>query len=353
MAAGHPEAAISVLSSVNPGASVDAVRLWVTEQMAYSHVLQGASTLAKREYATLVATGYPAFQDIGVAGLIDLELADGKGDAAMAAYQATFAGRAAPGMMSAFRVADWLQKRDRVPESVEVLSRLSESGWAQDSERAWALLQLQSLYQRTGDIEKAVATGWRLQALAPPGDPSGEAGLKMLISAMASERAASSAGALFSETYRRFLDANPGALDPARQIVYAAELRTERKSDAAAALYEDVSRETSARRTDRAAAMLGLQRLRLESGQLDQSVQTGMAIHENFSQDLGSRVASWQLMRAACAESGAPNSLRRQAENLGRALAEDLRSSAHGSTDTVKRRAQALLLQFNKELNQQ
>ena len=145
MAAGHPDSALSVVSSMSPGESGDGVRLWVIEQMAYSHLLHGASSLAEGEYAKLAASGRLAFQDIGVAGLIELALADGRGDAAMAAYQTAFG--VVPRTRSASQIANWLQKRGRVPEAIDVLTRLSECGWAHDSERAWALLQLQSLYQ--------------------------------------------------------------------------------------------------------------------------------------------------------------------------------------------------------------
>jgi len=353
MAAGHPEAAASILGGINPGELADAVRFWATEQMAICHSLLGASALAQGEYATLVATGYPAYQDIGVAGLIDLALTEGNGDAAMAAYQATFGGTVAPGMRAASRIADWLQKRGRVPEAIEVLTRLSQSGWAQDSERAWGLFQLQTLHTRSGDTEKAISAGWQLQSLSPPGDRSGAAGLKMLIATMAYSRTTSSTASSFSDSYRRFLDETHQATDPAREIAYAAELQREHKPEAAAAVYEKVASEAGALRTDRAAAMLALQRLHLESGQFEQSVQTAIALHETFSQDLGSRMASWRLIRLACAANGMPNVLQQQAENLGRMLGEDLRTHTQGSTDTVRRRAQALLRQFTKEANQQ
>jgi tetratricopeptide (TPR) repeat protein len=351
MAAGHLDSALSVFSGISPGESGDAVRLWVTEQAAYVHVLQGATSLAAGEYAALAASNNPAFQDIGVAGLIDLALADGRGDAAMATYRAAFGGSVAPGMRSGTRIANWLQKRGRVPEAIDVLKRLSTGDRAHDSERAWALFQLLSLYERSGDIENAVATGWQLQALAPPGDRSGEQGLKKLIATATFGRAITSATSSFSDSYRGFLEANPSATDPARRIAYAAELRWEGKSDTAAGLYADVCRETSARRKDRAAALLYLQRLHLESGQVERSVETGLTVQNAFPEDLNSRLASWQLIRAACVARGMPSALRRQIEDFGRALVKDIRSFAQVATDAVQRRAQALLFQFDKELN--
>jgi hypothetical protein len=129
-------------------------------------------------------------------------------------------------------------------------------------------------------------------------------------------------------------------------------LQREHKVDAAAALYDKVANEDGALLSDRAAAMLGLQRLRLESGQLAQSVQTGMAIHERFPQDLAARMASWRLIRLASLADGVPNGLQQQAQNVGRVLAEDLRSSAQSQIGIETRRAQALLRQFTKEANQ-
>lgn len=353
MAAGHFDSAVAVLSTISTGELVDSVRFWATEQTAYSHLLQRASSLAEGEYDRLVSSGRPAFQDIGVAGLIDLDFAHGRADAAVAAYQGAFGGSVSPGMRSASRIADWLQKQGRVQEAIDVLTRLADCGSAHDSGRAWALLQLQSLYQRNGETDKAVATGWRLQALAPPGDPSAEAGLKKLIAIVTLGRITRSAAPPFSDTYRRFREANPAATDPARQIAYAAELRWEGNSDAAAALYEEISRQTDAPKKDRAAALLSLQRLRLESGQVEQSAETGLAIQNSFPRDFGSRLASWQLIRAASAAGGMPGSLRKQVEDFGRALAQDLRSSAQDATDAVRRRVQALSLQLEKEVNLQ
>lgn len=350
MAAGYYDSAVSVLSGVSTGEFSEAIRLWATEQIARSHLLEGASSVAEGGYATLAASGHPAFRDIGVAGLVDLALDEGEGDAAMAAYQAAF--EAAPGARSASRIADWLQKHGRVAEAIDVLTRLSECEWVYDSERAWALLQLQSLYRRNGDIEKAVAAGWRLQSIAPPGDRSSKAGLKMLIATAASGGSTLSTASSFSDSYQRFLEMNPGATDPARQIAFAVELRRERKFDAAAALYEQVSREPGARRTDRTAALLGLQRLLLESGQLERSAQIGRAIHESFPRDLDVRLASLQLIRAAGRASGMPNFFR-QAEDLGQTLAADLRSSTARSTGAANQHPRALLLQFDKEFNQQ
>jgi tetratricopeptide (TPR) repeat protein len=352
LASGHPETAIIALSRLSQTATDEAVRLWAVEQMALSHSLMGSSALAQGEYSTLIATGNPPYQDIGVSGLVDLALGSDNGDAAMAAYRTTFDGTVAPGMRSASRLSNWLQKRGRMVEAIDILTRASESTWAQDSERAMALLQLQSLYARSGNVEKALAAGWNLQEISPRGDRSGSAGLKMLIGAVTSGRTAASSAAPFSESYQSFIDRNPQAVDPAREIAYAAELQREHKVDAAAALYDKVANEDGALLSDRAAAMLGLQRLRLESGQLAQSVQTGMAIHERFPQDLAARMASWRLIRLASLADGVPNGLQQQAQNVGRVLAEDLRSSAQSQIGIETRRAQALLRQFTKEANQ-
>ncbi|MCC7157779.1 MAG: hypothetical protein IT161_24575 [Bryobacterales bacterium] len=352
LARGHLESARSVLGNIGSGEIGDGVRVWVRETRARTHALQGASSLAEGEYAVLAASTNPVFQDIGVAGLIDLALAEGKGDAALATYNAAFGGPTAPGMRSASRIAVWLEKQARVAESVNVLNRLAESEWADDSERAWALLQLQSLSQRNGDIEHAAATGWRLQALAPSGDPSGEAGLKKLIAMMNFGRITTVAAPAFSESYRRFLDANPGATDPARRIAYAAQLWWEGKSDAATELYNDISSELGARRKDRAAALLNLQRLHLESGHVERSVETGLAIQDVFPEDVRSRLASWQLMHAANAAGGVPISLDQQVQKFERALARDIRGLADDSIGAAQRSAQALLIQFEKELNQ-
>lgn len=352
MAAGRPDAALSVLSGISPEG--DAVRMWVTEQMAYSSLLQGDVSVAEGQYAALAAYyGHPAFQDIGVAGLIDLALAAGRGEAGLAIYEAAFGGRGAPGMRSGSRIAGWLHKQGRDVEAIEVLARLSECEWAHDSERAGALFELQSLYRRHGDIEKAVATGWRLQALAPPGDSAGEAGLKGLMAMAAFGRTADSADPPFSDAYRRFLEGHPGATDPARRMAFAMQLQWEGKPAAAVALYEEVSRETSARREERAAALLGLQRLRFDSGQVERSVETGLAIGQAFPGDFLPRLASWQLIRAACGAGGTPGSLRRQVEEFGAALAKDLRSAAQDDAGVAQGRARALLLQFEKELNLQ
>ena len=343
IAAGHLDSARSALNSIAPGQFGEAVRFWITEQMAYSD-----SSAARRAYEELAASGRPAFQDIGVAGLIDLHLADGRADAAMAAYQSAFGGSPSPGIRSASRIADWLQKHGRGPEAMDVLTQISESASAHNSERAWALLQLQSLYQRSGDIEKAIATAWRLQALAPPGDPSGEAGLKMLIDMATFGRTASSPATPFSDSYQRFLEANPAATDPARGIAYAAELRWEGKSGAAAKLYEEIGREAGARPKDRAAALLSLQRLRLDFGQMERSVETGLAIQDVLPLDVVSRLASWRWMREAGAAPEMPISLRQQVEDAGRALGREMRRWAQNSTDS-----QTVLLQFEKELNPQ
>jgi hypothetical protein len=343
MAAGRYDSAISVLSRVSPD-ETDALRSWVIEQTAYSHLRQGESSLAQREYNTLAVSSYPAVRDNGVAGLIDVALADGQTGDMMIVYKAAFS--EAPGSRSASKIAGWLQKQGRVSEAIDVLTQLSDSETAYDSECAWALLQLESLHHRNGDTKKSVAAGWRLQSIAPPGDRSGEAGLKTLIAALAGSSTASA----FPDAYRRFLEANPSAADPARQIAFAAELQREHRFDAAAALYEEVSSDTRARRTDRTAALLALQRLLLESGQAERSVQIGMAIHESFPQELGARLSSWQLLRAASRVSGTRNS---GMQDLEHTLAEDLRSAALRGMGSAKQRAQALLLQFSKEINQQ
>lgn len=353
IAAGQFDSAVSVLNSISLREFGDSVRFWVSEQVAYTHLLMGDSAAAETEYENLAASGGPAFQDIGVAGLIDLHLADGRIDGALAAYWAVFGESTSPGTRSASRIADWFQKHGRLQEAIDVLTRVSESGSAHDSELAWALLQLQSLYHRSGDIDKAFATGWRLQALAPPGDPSAEAGLKKLIAVAAFGRAAPSPVPAFSDSYGRFLEANPRATDPARQLAYASELRWEGKLDEAAKAYEEVSRETSARRRDRAAALLGLQRLQLDSGQVERSMETGLAIQGSFAQELGSSLPSWQLMRSVSAASGTPNSLRRQVDDFGRSLASEIRRLAQDATVPTQRPAQALLLRLEKELNLQ
>ncbi|MCC7017868.1 MAG: hypothetical protein IT564_11765, partial [Rhodospirillales bacterium] len=353
VAAGQLDFAVSVLDTFSRDESGDALRLWATEQMAYSHLLQEQWAQAEGGYATLAASSHPALQDIGVAGLIDVALADGRGDSAMEIYQSAFGSVAAPCMRSGCRIATWLQKQGRLGEAIEILTRLSQNEWADDSERAWTLLQLQSLYQRKGDIDKAVAIGWRLQQLAPPGDPSGEASLKQLIRIAAFGRVTLPGAVPFSETYRRFLEANPGASDPARKNAYAAELDWEGKSDAAAALYEEISRDAIASRKDRAAALLSLQRLRLKSGQVERSVEAGLAMQDVYPEDLGSRLASWQLISAARAAGETPFSRRKEVEDFGRALVRDIGRLAQDSTGMAQRRAQALLLQFAKEISQQ
>lgn len=350
MAAGDLYSAVSVLGSVGDE-SGDATRFWAMEQIARAHVLQGAPSLAAREYGALATFSNPAVQDIGVAGLIDLAISDGKDEAVMATYQAAYDESPEIGMRSASRIVDWLQRHGRVQDAIDILTRASESALAHDSERAWALLQLQSLYQWTGDPDNAATTGWRLQAIAPPGDPAGEAGLKRLIAGATFGRVASAGAVAFSDSYRRFLDANPEATDPARRIVHATALGWEGKLSEAAGIYEGVVRESSAGRKDRAAALLSLQRLHVDSGRLERSVEVGLMITDVFPQDLGSRLASWQLMRLAGEASGMPTSLRRRVEDFGRSLANDILRKRRHSTDASQTRAQALLLQFEKELN--
>jgi len=352
MAAGHLDSAVSVLGSVSPGEFGDAARFWAVEQIAYSHILKGAISSAAKEYEALAASGHSAFQDIGIAGLIEIQLANGGIDAAMRTYQEALQS-VEPGMMSARRIAAGLQNAGRLQEAIDVLARIAESKSAHDSERAWVLLQLQSLYQQRGSIEQATDTGWRLQELAPPGHSSGEVGLKNLIAMGAFGRTTSSTIPAFSHSYRKFLDANPGATDPARQIAYAAELRWEGKLDEAAAVYTEISRAPSARRKDRATALLNLQRFQLDSGQVERSIESGLAVKEVFPEDVGSCLASWQLMLAASAASGTPRSLSKLVEDFGRSLAREIRRLAQESTNAAPSRAQTLLLQFEKELNLQ
>jgi hypothetical protein len=350
MAAGHPELAIPVLRRISLGESGKALRLWVSEQIAYAHVLQREPSLAEREYSALASSVYPAFRDIGVAGLIDVALADGRGEAAWAAHQA--GSGVARGSRSAARIAEWLQTRGQDGEAIEVLTRLAESGWAHDSERAWALLQLQTLYGRSGDVGRANEAGWRLQRFAPPGDRFGVTGLKMLIATMVSRRADTSDGEPFSESYQRFLAANPHATDPARQLAYAMQLRREHHSDAAAAIYQKLSSDASASKPDRASALLNLQRLQLEAGQVEPSVQTGIQIHESFPEDLNSRLASWRMIRSARLAIRRPDLLG-QAEAVSSEFAASLQAAALRSTGAAQRRAQVLLLHFNQEIHPQ
>ena len=352
IAAGRLDSAVRVLGSISPAEFGDAVRFWAIEQMPHSQLLQGATSAAKSEYETLADSGRPAFKDIGVAGLIDLHLADGRVDAAIAAYKEAFDGDNSSGMRSASRIAGALQNTGRVQEAIDVLTRVSESNTAHDSERAWALLQLQSLYQQSGNSENAVATGWRLQVLAPPGSPYGEVGLKKLIGMATFGRITPSPAPAFSDSYRKFLEANPGATDPARQIAYASELRWEGKLDEAAALYQEVARAPNARRRDRTAALLSLQRLQLDSGHVELSLETGLAVEDVIPQDVGSRLASWHLMRAASAASGTPLSLLKRVADFGRSLARDIRL-AQDTTNAPQGRTQTLLLQLEKEFSLQ
>lgn len=284
----------------------------------------------------------------GVSGLIDLALAGGAPDAAMAAYEATFGGGCAPGPATASRIFDLLRKEGRVADAVEVLTRVSESRWAHDSERSWALLQLQAHYQAAADLERALAAGWRLQTLVPPGDHSGKTSLKLLIAAVASKQVASTPNSIFSTIYGSFLGGNPGATDPARQILLAMELQREGDPDTASALFDHIANDTTAPQEDRATAMLTLQRLHLESGRPDQSLQTGLTIQKQFPENFGIRFASWRLMRVACPV-GATGACQQQVEDINAALAEDLQSSIRHSAAPANHHAQSIMRQFNKE----
>ena len=143
----------------------------------------------------------------------------------------------------------------------------------------------------------------------------------------------------------------PGATAPARRVAYAAQLRWEGRSEAATEIYEDISRESNARQKARVAALLGLQRLRHDAGQVERSVATGLTVQDASPQDLNARLASWRLIRAACSEVGVPVALRQQVEDFGRMLAKDIQSLTQDTSDAVKIRAQALSLQLDKELN--
>ncbi len=82
-------------------------------------------------------------------------------------------------------------------------------------------------------------------------------------------------------------------------------------------------------------------------------METGLAIHDSFAQELGSSLPSWQLMRSVSAASGTPNSLRRQVDDFGRSLARGIGRLAQDVTVSTQRPAQALLLRLEKELNLQ
>jgi hypothetical protein len=228
-----------------------------------------------------------------------------------------------------------------------MLSRVTKSVWTHASERARALLEIQLLYARSGQTDKSIAVGWQLQAVAPPGDRSAETGLRALASVWQSGVTTSTGSAPFSDAYRRFAADNPGCTDPTREIALAQELERENQIAAARSLYEKVIGNGSARRADHASAMLGLERLYRKSGEILLCVEAGLAIQKSLPEDLGTRFASFRLMRGSCAAIG----LEAACQAAGESLAEELRSNAQSREGNKRRSAQALLSQYLKDQN--
>jgi len=349
IAAGQFGPATETLELLGGTGSPETLRLWAAEHAALLYSLQGSPAEATAEYEKLIAVANPAFQDIGVAGVIDVDVANGEGESALASYQAAFAGLTPAGTKSASRIAHWLTEQKRAPEAIAILNRFLASERATDGEKAWGLLQLQLLYARVGKLDESVATAWQLQAIAPPGDPGGEAGFPAFVSAFDSIRAAAPGSPSFLDAYSEFLARNPLATDPAREIALAGVLQGRQKLDEAAALYQKVIGESTASQPERASAMLALQRLRQGLGLGQLSAETGLAIQRTFPQDFSVRFASWKLLRSSCRAGGEQPAVQRVCSTAGDALAADLRSGAQKEGSPENHRARSLLLQLDKE----
>jgi hypothetical protein len=174
----------------------------------------------------------------------------------------------------------------------------------------------------------------------------------MLASAVESERRASPGTPQFSQLYAQFLKDHPSATDPAREIAFAAILEKEQNVDEAASLYQKIISQAEAPRPDRASATFALQRLQHQHGQLQASVQTGLALQHRFPKNLALRFESWRLLRVACRSNVLAVNLQHQCSAAGDTLLADLRSAAQANGDSASRRARSILLEFTKEEKQ-